>query len=227
MTNTQGLPLGESVEFGWNTLKARALFIIGVTLAAWGIPAIIGWAGGVAFDRGIQKFGMWIIETAVSATFSLGLAKIYLRFRDGEQPVFENLFDVLPRLYVYIGASIIASIAVMMGLILVVVPGIIFLIRLWFVGFVIVDEDVGVLDAIQRSWDITRGYTLDLFLLFIVLCGLNILGAICLFVGLLVTVPISGLALAATYRTLSTRAAGNAAVTPAGRPPVPPAPTAT
>jgi len=209
MPNTQGLPLGESVGFGWNTLKAHGLFLVGVTLAAWGTPTFIGWAGDIAFDSGIQEFGMWLIEFAVSSTFCLGLAKIYLRFRDGEVAVFENLFDILPRLHVYIGAAVIAAIAVLMGLILFVVPGIIFLIRLWFVGFVIVDEEVGPLDAIQRSWDITRGYTLDLFLLFILLCGLNLLGAMCLGVGLLATLPISGLALAFVYRTLKPRAAGS------------------
>jgi hypothetical protein len=207
MPDTRGLPLGEAVEFGWKALKARAPFLVGVTLAAWGIPALIGWAGDVAFDNGIQEFGIGLIEGLVSATFCLGLAKIFLRCRDGEKPVFENLFDLLPRLHVYIGAALVATVAVFMGLVLFIVPGIIFLIRLWFVAFVIVDEGVGPLDALQRSWDITRGYALDLFLLFIILCGLNLLGVICLGVGLLVTLPISGLALAFTYRTLKARGA--------------------
>jgi hypothetical protein len=213
MPNTLGLPLGEAVDFGWKALKTRAGFLVGVTLAAWGIPAVIGWAGDVAFDNGIQEFGIAIIEGAVAATFCLGLARIFLRTRDGEKAIFENLFDVLPRLHVYIGAVIVAFVAVTMGLVLFIVPGIIFLIRLWFVAFVIVDEAVGPLEALQRSWDITRGYALDLFLLFIVLCGLNILGFICLGVGLLITFPISGLALASTYRTLRARAAG-ASVSP-------------
>lgn len=214
MPNPRGLPLGESIQFGWKTLQSSVVFVIGVTLVAWVVPSIIEWAGDRAFDRGIQEFGMSIITGLVSSTFALGLAKIYLRFRDGEKPIFENLFDGLARLHVYIAAMIILSIAVVMGLILLIVPGIIFLLRLWFVGFVVVDEKVGPLEAIQRSWDMTRGYTLDLFLLFILLVGLNILGLVCLVVGLLATVPISGLALAYIYRHLKPKPSTAASAAP-------------
>ncbi|HEX5131348.1 MAG TPA: hypothetical protein VFX92_02545 [Candidatus Krumholzibacteria bacterium] len=207
MTNPRGLPLGESIHFGWTTLKTAAIFIVGVTLAAWLIPTLIEEAGKKAFEHGPRHFGMSLIVYAVSSTFCLGLAKIYLRFRDGEKPIFENLFDGLARLHVYIGATVIAGIAVVMGMVLLIVPGIIFMIRLWFVGFVVVDERTGPLDAIQRSWDITRGHTMDLLLLFLLLVGLNLLGAVCLGVGLLATVPMSGLALAYIYRYLKPKAA--------------------
>ncbi|MDH4336808.1 MAG: DUF975 family protein [Candidatus Krumholzibacteria bacterium] len=207
MPNPQGLPLGESIRFGWKTVQARAAFIVGVTLVAWAVPGIIEWAGDSAFDTRLQEFGISVIASLVSSTFALGLAKIYLRFRDGETPIFENLFDGLARLHIYIAAMIIVGIAVFMGLVLLIIPGIIFLLRLWFVGFVVVDEAVGPVEAIQRSWDITRGRTMDLFLLFLLLVGLNLLGIVALGVGLLVTVPISGLSLAFVYRELKPKAA--------------------
>lgn len=207
MPNTRGLPLGESIRFGWRMIQSSTVFIVGVTLVAFFVPSLIEWAGDTALDSRLQQFGIGLISSAVSATFALGLAKIYLRFRDGEKPIFENLFDGLARLHIYVAAMIIVSIAVVMGLCLLLVPGIIFLLRLWFVGFVVVDEAVGPLEAIQRSWDMTRGYTMDLFLLFLLLVGLNLLGILCLGVGLFVTVPISGLALAFIYRHLRPRAA--------------------
>jgi uncharacterized membrane protein len=207
MPNPRGLPLGDSIQFGWTTLKSSAAFIVGVTLVAWVVPAVIQWAGDKAFDTGLQAFGMSLISGVVSSTFALGLAKIYLRFRDGEMPLFENLFDGLSRLHIYIAAMFVVGIAVSMGLLLLVGPGVIFLLRLWFVGFVVVDERVGPLEAIQRSWDMTRGSAMDLFMLFLLLLGLNLLGLIVFGVGLLVTVPISGLALANIYRHLKPRAA--------------------
>jgi uncharacterized membrane protein len=215
MPNPKGLPLGESIQFGWKTVQASAAFVVGVTLVAWLVPGIIEWAGEKALDSRLQHFGINVISYAVSSTFALGLAKIYLRFRDGEMPIFENLFDGLARLHIYIAAMMIMGIAVAMGLILLVVPGIIFLLRLWFVGFVVVDEPVGPLEAIQRSWDITRGHTLDLFLLFLLLVGLNLLGIIALGVGLLITAPISGLSLAFVYRHLKPRAVAAPAAQPA------------
>jgi len=63
---------------------------------------------------------------------------------------------------------------------------------------------------------------MDLFIFFLILVGLNLLGAVCLGVGLLVTVPMSGLAMAHVYRTLKPKAA---VASPPG--PTPAAATAT
>lgn len=203
MPNPRGLPLSEAVRFGWRTVQQHFPFVVLTIAVAAFVPSIIGWAGDQVFDRRGQQFLMEILCLLVSATFVLGLFKIYLRFRDGEKPIFENLFDGLTRAHIWVGASLIMAVAVGMGLVLLVVPGIIMLLRLWFVGFVLVDERSGPIDAIQRSWDITRGRTMDLLVFFIVLVGLNLLGAACLGVGLLVTVPISGLAMAFLYRELN------------------------
>jgi len=197
-----GLPLAEAIQFGWRTVRDFPLFLVGTFLVSFGVPCLISWGGDVALDDGAPQFAMWVINLVVSATLTLGLAKIYLRFRDGHRPIFENLFDGLGQVHKYLAAHIIASVAVGMGILLLVIPGIVILIRLWFTGFIIVETKAGPVDAIQQSWDISRGYTIDLFLLFLLLCGLNLLGLICLGVGVLITMPISGLALAYVYRTL-------------------------
>ena len=206
MPNPRGLPLSEAVRFGWKTVQQSFPFIILTVAVAAFVPFVIEWGGDHVFHHAGQQFLMELINIVVSATFALGLFRIYLRFRDGEKPIFENLFDGLTRAHVMVGAAIIAGVAIVMGLVLLVVPGIIMLLRLWFVGFVLVDDRVGPIDAIQRSWDITRGHTMDLLVFFIVLVGLNILGAVCLGVGLLVTIPMTGLAMAYIYRELKPKA---------------------
>lgn len=206
MPNPRGLPLSEAVRFGWKTVQQSFAFIILTVAVAVFVPWIINWGGDHVFHHRGQQLLMELIDIVVSATFALGLFKIYLRFRDGEKPIFENLFDGLARAHTWVGAAIIMGVAVVMGLVLLIVPGIIMLLRLWFVGFVLVDERTGPIDAIQRSWDITRGHTMDLLVFFIILVGLNLLGAVCLGVGLLVTVPISGLAQAYLYRELKPKA---------------------
>ncbi len=202
MPHKQGLPLAEAIQFGWRTVRENPLFLVGTAGVAVGVPWLVSWGGDVALDDGAPQFAMALIEWAVSATLTLGLAKIYLRFRDGQIPVFENLFDGISQLHRYVGASVIALVAIFMGLVLLVVPGIVILIRLWFLGFVVVDTRHGPIEAVQQSWDLSRRHTFDLFLLFLLLCGINLLGLICLGVGLLITLPISGLALAHMYRVL-------------------------
>jgi uncharacterized membrane protein len=57
---------------------------------------------------------------------------------------------------------------------------------------------------------------MDLLGLFIALFGLNLLGACCLLVGLLVTVPVSGLAMAFIYRELKPKTVVAPAMAPVG-----------
>ncbi len=212
MQKAPGLPLTEAIQFGWQTVKTYPLFVVGTMLVSICVPWVIEWGGETFLDEGIQQFGIQLICIAVSATFALGLAKIYLRFRDGDRPVFENLFDGLAHFHKYLGAAIIAWVAVFMGLILFIVPGIVFLIRLWFLAFVIVDTKAGPIEAIQQSWDISRGRTMELLGFFLLLIVLNVAGIICLGIGLLVTLPISGLALAHLYRNLKPRVAVEARI---------------
>jgi len=207
MPNPKGLALSVAVSFGWKTVQRYFPFILLTLVVAAIVPVIIEWGGDRVFHRGGQKFLMELINMVVSATFALGLFKIYLRFCDGEKPIFENLFDGVARAHTWVGASIISAVAIVMGLVLLIVPGVIMMLRLWLVGFVLVDERRGPIDAIQRTWDLTRGHTMDLLVFFIVLVGLNLLGAACLGVGLLVTVPISGLAMAHVYRELNPKPA--------------------
>jgi hypothetical protein len=175
MPKTPGLPIAEAIQFGWRTVRDYPVFVVGTLLVAIGVPALIEWGSDVALADGPLQFAISIITTVVSAILELGLAKIYLCFRDGKKPVFENLFDGLGQVHKYIGASIVVFFAVLMGLILFVVPGIVFLIRLWFLGFVIVDSKAGPLEAIQHSWDISRGRTRFAAALHH-LVGLNLLG---------------------------------------------------
>jgi uncharacterized membrane protein len=74
---------------------------------------------------------------------------------------------------------------------------------LMFVPYIVIDRGLGPIEAMKESWRVTKGHKWQLFLLFLALIGLNILGAIALIVGLLVTIPITMLAAAHAYRTLT------------------------
>jgi hypothetical protein len=86
--------------------------------------------------------------------------------------------------------------------ILIAIPIIFFTIRLCFVVCFIVDQESGSSESISQSWTLTKGHFWFISLLFLVMLGLNILGAMALFIGLLFTVPFSSLILIITYRHL-------------------------
>jgi uncharacterized membrane protein len=101
---------------------------------------------------------------------------------------------------------------VIAGVALFIVPGIIIGIMLSFVTYVLVDEDnkfeiksVSFWTAIKKSYFMTKGHKWRIFLLVLVLAGLNILGFIAFVVGLLVTVPVSGITLGMLYEKLKNK----------------------
>ena len=106
----------------------------------------------------------------------------------------------------YIIASIATGVVVIVGLILLVIPGIYLAIRLQFYKFLIVDKgDIGPIESLKESWKMTKGYAWNLFLFLILIALLNILGVILFGVGLFVTIPISLLSYAILYRKLHAR----------------------
>jgi hypothetical protein len=84
--------------------------------------------------------------------------------------------------------------------IMIAIPIIFFTIRLCFVVCFIVDQDSGSSESISQSWTITKGHFWFIFLLFLIMLGLNILGAMAFLLGLLFTVPFSSIILIIAYR---------------------------
>ncbi|MGV8154618.1 MAG: hypothetical protein ACLKAO_09945 [Alkaliphilus sp.] len=78
----------------------------------------------------------------------------------------------------------------------------IWMIRAWFYDYFIVDRGSGPVEALKRSWRITKKATWQLCLFFLMTLGINLLGAFFLLIGLFVTVPTTLLAFAYVYRKL-------------------------
>lgn len=147
----------------------------------------------------------------VDLFISFIITSAFLRISRGHKIDSKNIFaDVSGmKLVHYALASIIAGIFFVIGLVLLVIPGIIVGIMLSFVTYILVDEAKDVTwkshafwASIKKSATMTKGVRWKLFLFFIVLVGVNLVGLLALGVGLLVTVPVSGIAMATLYDRL-------------------------
>lgn len=96
--------------------------------------------------------------------------------------------------------TIVQIILAFMGIIALVFM-IIYSIRLSYYPYFIV-EGSGIIESLKNSYKITKGMVWSLMVLGFVLGLINLLGVLCLFVGLLVTVPISYVASAYVYKKL-------------------------
>lgn len=203
--DTRAFQVGDAIRFGWETTKANLNLVVVLTLVAALATAI---PSGIA--EGLNKTApalaalFSLAGTVISLIVGVGVIRISLRLHDGGTATVRDLFAVEgPLLWRYFLASLLYALIVGVGLILLVVPGIIFAVRYVFYGYAVVDRNAAPMDALAQSAAATKGVwgTVSLFGLAVLL--LTILGALALGVGLLITTPISVLAAAWVYRRLA------------------------
>jgi uncharacterized membrane protein len=132
-----------------------------------------------------------------------GLIRAALEVVEGRTPSLAEAFR--PDGYgPFLVASVLFLLGLYIGLLLLVVPGLIFGLVFQFYGFVVAEHpDAPATVALRRSAQITRGARIRLLGLSVVLLLLNLAGFVVCVVGLVVTYAISAVALAYVYRLLS------------------------
>lgn len=115
----------------------------------------------------------------------------------------QTLLTIKPRSVVnYLIASMFFALLVSLGFVLLIVPGITALIALQFYGPLIVEENLGPVSALKKSYRITRGNFAHLLGFLIGLLIINILGLFAFGVGLVITIPVTYLAGVIVYKKL-------------------------
>ncbi|ROZ99305.1 hypothetical protein [Gordonia sp. OPL2] len=193
--------IGEAISYGWNRYKENAVSWIVVILISLVVSGLIGWLNNVSSDYGrifwiSALFG--IISTIVGYIFQGAYARGALDETSGTKPSIGRFFEV------NIGAVIITAFLVglgtFIGLILLIIPGIVFaFLAYWSLTFV-VDRDLDPIAGIKASFSVISKNAGPLFLLALAVIGLNIVGAILCLVGLLVTLPVTMIATNYAYR---------------------------
>lgn len=89
-------------------------------------------------------------------------------------------------------ASIIVFVAVAVGLVLFIIPGVFFALCFLLFWYAIAVEDRGAIEALRRSWDLSRGNRLKLLFVFGVLFALGAVSALIGTVAELAGVPAVG-----------------------------------
>ncbi|MEI7866748.1 MAG: hypothetical protein WCI11_02560 [Candidatus Methylumidiphilus sp.] len=131
-----------------------------------------------------------------------GLLKIILSVTDGRETRIGDLFSAGDVFISYLLGSILFGLIMAVGILLLIVPGLIFSVMFLFYGFFIVDKHMGPVEALKASAALTKGVRWQLFGFILILSLLNVAGALLLAVGLFVTVPVSWVAIAFVYRKL-------------------------
>ncbi len=198
----------EAIKFGFNFFKKNIATFIKLGAALIVINIVMGIIGGLFGHNNLIALIWSIVSAILSLIIQVGIIKIVLDLHDGKPLNLANLYSMFHLAPRFIGASVLYGLMILVGLVLLIIPGIYLAIKLQFYSFLIVDKNAGVVDSLKKSWAITKGVELNLFLFTLVIVILNILGAIALLVGLLVTIPTTTMASVYVYRKLLSQTPG-------------------
>lgn len=185
----------DSLKSGWETFLKRPSFLIAVT-AVVGVAMMI--LNSFSHGNGL----MTLLVVIIGIFVGMGLINFALKAqKDVKSVQFADLW--YPQAFwSYLGAAILVGLVVVVGLILIIIPGIIAISMFAFVKYIVIDKNMGPIEAMKESLRITEGHRLEILLLVLMSIVINIIGLLPLMLGLLVTVPVTILAYANAYRIL-------------------------
>jgi len=128
---------------------------LGLSVAVAGLLALALWAVSTVVTIGaIRTFLGADTETIDTSDFTRDLGWLFVNLLVG---------------------GLVFGLLVGIGVLLLVVPGVFLLVSLYFWNFVVVDEGANFVDGLERSWSLTSGERLELFLLGVVVAVVQLL----------------------------------------------------
>tara|TARA_B100001964_G_C14127055_1_gene551044 strand:- start:123 stop:743 length:621 start_codon:yes stop_codon:yes gene_type:complete len=191
--------IGEAIAQGWRIFKENTGLLVGVHIAALLIQVV----PQMLFTDSPGLFALTVIVSMLlSFVVALGLVRIGLNLVDGKPASFGDLFACSHLVFKYLIASLLHGFLILVGLMLLIAPGLIWGAQFSQWPFLMVEHDLGPIEALKQSSRITRGTRGKLILLFASIIGLVIAGLLALVVGILVAYPVITVASAFVYREI-------------------------
>ncbi len=210
---TRPFSSAEALRYGWRTTQAnlKPLLIIS---AIGGFLALLGQAltgpAGQTHPRPLLGLAIQALQAGVTLAF----IRVALALHDGRSVDYDRPLELLRGFLPYLLTCVLYGLIVAGGFILLIVPGVIWAIQFGFSTFLVAETNLDPVAALKESSRLTRGVKGHLFVFALMLLGTNLLGALALGIGLLVTIPTTFLAAAYGYRALQARAAATAHLAP-------------
>ena len=196
--------ISEVFSTAWKGTKSQLWILAGLligycilsfTLTAFAMPmqsSIIG------------KIIVNVISALFSIIFSLGYMKKYISGVGwGRTSVF-RIWTTDKEYHHLLSSESYHGICRIGGFLIFIIPGIYLALRLQFFQAFIIEENAGIIESLHKSWEITKGQALPLFILALVMIGILILGCILFGIGIFVAVPLIYMMYGYVFRKLNT-----------------------
>lgn len=201
-----------ALAYGWYAFIRNVIPMLAISAVILVVNIVLGQV--IPQDGALDTLIAFnVIGTVISLLLLFALMRAAIMVTRGERPTFARITDP-DGFGAYLLASLVYLLGVMLGMFLLVVPGLMVATAFLLYGYVLADDrsgsrPVGAMAALRHAADLSRGRRWPLLGLMLLLGLLNLVGVSCGF-GILVTGPVTALASAFAYRTLS----GEAVVPP-------------
>lgn len=200
----RGFSRQEAIKFGWEITRKKLGFFITVMIIIFLLVGLFAAMGEITKKSSPLASGIiFLLGNLLQIVVSMGWLKIMLKLYDSQEAHLSDIFSCPRLLFKYLISAIVYGMIIFAGIFLLIIPGIIWAIRGQFFSCFIIDKELGPIEALKKSWDITRGLTWQLIVFYCLLFLINLAGILALILGLFIAIPLTALAWVFVYRKLS------------------------
>ena len=200
----------EAFKANWTVMVFSYFLTLVISYIPMIVPAVLVTTGAVE-PNSTEYYGAlapcYFVFWTILMFFYPGLMRIWVGAARGQQPQFGELFSGASRFLPMFGAMTLLMLAVYVGMIFLIVPGVILGLGLMLAPYYVAEANMGVIEALKTSWSATSGHKGKLFLFGLVAWLISILGYVGCCVGIFVAIPTVATAGAVIYLRLSGRGA--------------------
>lgn len=208
MNNT--FSIKESLRKGWELFTAHLGFFVSLQVGVFLLTAVANMF--VEQMHGAAYIAGSLLALVLQLIVGLGMLHIMINVYDGVPQTYASIFDPLPLFWQYTLLTALVTIGTLLGLLLLVVPGVLFAIGVSLAQYRVIDGSKKAIDALKESWHVTKGHRVQIGLFMLALIAINVLAMIPLGLGLIVSIPVSGLAYVHVYRFFFAKAKADEAI---------------
>lgn len=200
--------VGSSYGNGWRQLWKHFLILFLISTISMLISAPSTIMSGIGQETGGPAGAeLGILSTAYTLLLmnpiGYGVSFVFLKAARDDPLDLKDVFEAFKNYWNVVLASFLVGIIVVIGFILLIVPGIIIACRLVFTPYLVVDRKMPAIEAIKESWRLTNGHAWKVFLIGLLSIPIAIAGLIFFGVGIIIAIMWIGLAFASLYHAVS------------------------
>lgn len=196
-----------SYKYGWQQMWKYFLYLFIISVVVGLLEAPIS---AIQNSEWENTPGIILLQVLIAAYGLLFLPVVkyggdllYLRGIRNEKIDISELFDGFKNNYLNIILANLLTFAIVgIGFVFLIIPGIILACRLVFVSYLVMDKNMEPVAAVEKSWEMTRGYGWKIFGMGILVLPIFIAGLLCFIVGVFFAIIWVNAAFASMYHAI-------------------------